>query len=255
MLHQFSRNELIIGTKGLDILKNSRVAILGVGGVGSFAAESLARSGVGSIVLMDKDNIDITNINRQIHANTTTIGKSKVEEMKKRILAINPECEVIAIQDFYTEETFEKFYEKKLDFVIDACDTVTYKIHLIKYCLSNNIPFISVMGSANKQDPTKFQITDIRKTTVCPLAKVIRLKLKKERIKGKVPVVFSTESPTVANEEYLQKIGKEDSEIRKQKIPPASNAFCPSTAGLIAANYVYTNLIKNIKILTVEKNN
>ena len=253
MLHQFSRNELVIGTEGLEILKNKRVGILGIGGVGSFAAESLARSGVGSLVLMDKDNIDITNVNRQIHATTETVGHSKVEEMKKRILAINPECEVIAIQDFYTEDTYPIFYEKPLDFVIDACDTVTFKIHLIKYCLANNIPVISVMGSANKIDPTKFQIADISKTTVCPLAKVIRTKLKKERVRGKVPVVFSTESPTIANKEYLEKIGKQDSEIRKAKIPPASNAFCPSVAGLIAANYVYTTLLKNIKILTVEK--
>ena len=253
MLHQFSRNELIIGTQGLEILKGKRVGILGVGGVGSFAAESLARSGVGSLVLMDKDDIDITNINRQIHATTKTVGCSKVQEMKKRILDINPDCEVIEIQDFYTEETFSKFYEKKLDFVIDACDTVTFKIHLIKFCLSNDIKFISVMGSANKMDPTRFEITDIRKTTVCPLAKVIRTKLKKEKIKGKVPVVYSTESPTRANKEYLYKIGKQDSEIRKSKIPPASNAFCPSVAGLIAANYVYMNLLENIKILTIEK--
>lgn len=253
MLHQFSRNELVIGTEGLEILKNKKVGILGIGGVGSFAAESLARSGVGTLVLMDKDNVDITNINRQIHATTKTIGHSKVEEMKKRILDINPECDVIAIQDFYTEETYERFYEAGLDFVIDACDTVKYKMHLIKHCLENNIEFISVMGSANKIDPTKFQITDLRKTTVCPLAKVIRTTLKKEKIKGKIPVVYSTESPTVANREYLEKIGNQDSEIRKAQIPPASNAFCPSVAGLIAANYVYTNLLKNIKILTVEK--
>ena len=253
MLHQFSRNELVIGTEGLEILKSKRVGILGVGGVGSFAAESLARSGVGSLVLMDKDDIDITNVNRQIHATTKTVGCSKVQEMKKRILDINPECEVIAIQDFYTEDTYPVFYEKPLDFVIDACDTVTFKIHLIKYCLANNIPVISVMGAANKLDPTKFQIADISKTTVCPLAKVIRTKFKKEKVRGKVPVVFSTESPTIANKEYLEKIGKQDSAIRKAKIPPASNAFCPSIAGLIAANYVYTTLLKNIKILTVEK--
>ncbi|MGX7069595.1 tRNA threonylcarbamoyladenosine dehydratase [Gemella bergeri] len=253
MLHQFSRNELVIGDEGLEILKNSRVGILGIGGVGSFAAESLARSGVGSLVIMDKDDIDITNINRQIHATTKTLGVSKVEEMKKRILDINPKCEVIAIRDFYKEDTYHKFYERKLDFVIDACDTVTFKLHLIQYCLKNKIPMISVMGSANKMDPTKFKIADISKTTVCPLAKVIRTTLKKKRIKGKIPVVYSTESPTVANKEYLIKIGKQDSDIRKSKIPPASNAFCPSVAGLIAANYVYTNLLKNIKILTVEK--
>ena len=184
---------------------------------------------------MDKDDIDITNINRQIHATTLTVGCSKVEEMKKRILAINPNCEVTAIQDFYTEET--------------------YKIHLMKHCLRNDIKFISVMGTANKMDPTRFQIADIRKTTVCPLAKVIRIKLKKDNIKGKVPVVYSMESPTIANKEYLEKIGNQKSDIRKSKIPPASNAFCPSTAGLIAANYVYTNLLKNIKILTIEKSN
>ena len=117
------------------------------------------------------------------------------------------------------------------------------------------IKFISVMGTANKMDPTKFQIADIRKTTVCPLAKVIRIKLKKDKVKGKIPVVYSTESPTVANSEYLKKIGNQESDIRKSKMPPASNAFCPSTAGLIAANYVYTNLLKNIKILTIEKSN
>ena len=125
----------------------------------------------------------------------------------------------------------------------------------MKHCLRNDIKFISVMGTANKMDPTRFQITDIRKTTVCPLAKVIRIKLKKDNIKGKVPVVYSTESPTIANKEYLEKIGNQKSDIRKSKIPPASNAFCPSTAGLIAANYVYTNLLKNIKILTIEKSN
>lgn len=222
MLHQFSRNELVIGTEGLKILKNKRVGILGIGGVGSFAAESLARSGVGSLVIMDKDNIDITNVNRQIHATVKTIGNSKVEEMKKRILDINPDCEVIAIKNFYTEDTYDQFYEKKLDFVIDACDTVTYKIHLIMYCLKNNIPFISVMGSANKMDPTKFSIADIRKTTVCPLAKVIRLKMKKEKVKGKIPVVYSTESPTKINKEYFEKIGNQNSDIRKAKMPPAS---------------------------------
>ncbi|MBF0713236.1 tRNA threonylcarbamoyladenosine dehydratase [Gemella sp. GH3] len=255
MLHQFSRNELVIGQEGLDILKKSRVAILGIGGVGSFAAEALARSGIGSLVLMDKDDIDITNVNRQIHANTLTVGNSKVEEMKKRILAINPECEVIALKKFYTEESYKEFYEKPLDFVIDACDTVTYKIHLIKYCLKNKIKFISVMGAANKLDPTKFQISDIRKTKICPLSKVIRLKLKKDKILGKVPVIYSTESPMIAKEEYISKIGNQKSDIRKVKTPPSSNAFCPSVAGLIAAGYVYKNLLENITIRTIEKNN
>lgn len=253
MLHQFSRNELVIGIEGLEILKNSRVGILGIGGVGTFAVESLARSGVGSIVIMDKDNIDITNINRQIHATTKTIGNSKVEEMKKRILDINPDCEVFAIQDFYTEDTYNKFFEYDLDFVIDACDTVTYKMHIIKQCLRRKIKFISVMGAANKMDPTKFQIADLSKTTVCPLAKVIRLKFKKDKINAKIPVVYSTESPSIAREEYFEKIGNSSSDIRKAKTPPSSNAFCPSVAGLIAASYVYRELLSSIKIRTIEK--
>lgn len=255
MLHQFSRNELVIGQEGLDILKNSKVGILGIGGVGTFAVESLARSGVGTLVMMDKDNIDITNVNRQIHATVKTVGFSKVEEMKKRILDINPECKVIAIQDFYTENSYEKFFEENLDFVIDACDTVTYKIHLIMHCIKNKIKFISVMGAANKIDPTKFKIADISKTSVCPLAKVIRLKLKKHRITAKVPVVYSTESPLVTKTEYVEKIGNFNSDIRKTQSPPSSNAFCPSVAGLIAASYVYRELLKNIKINTIEKKN
>lgn len=255
MLHQFSRNELVIGEEGLNILKNSRVAILGIGGVGSFAAEALARSGIGSLVLMDKDNIDVTNINRQIHANTLTVGNSKVEEMKKRILAINPECEVIALKNFYTEDTYTEFYERPLDFVIDACDTVTYKIHLIKYCLKNKIKFISVMGAANKLDPTKFEISDIKNTKICPLSKVIRLKLKKEKVLGKVPVIYSTESPLIPREEYTTRIGNQESDIRKAKTPPSSNAFCPSVAGLIAAGYVYRKLLEHITIRTIEKSN
>ncbi|MBF0709774.1 MULTISPECIES: ThiF family adenylyltransferase [unclassified Gemella] len=255
MLHQFSRNELVIGQEGLNILKNSRVGVLGMGGVGTFAVEALARSGVGSFVIMDKDSIDITNVNRQIHATTKTVGLSKVDEMRKRILDINPEAEVIAIHDFYTEETFEKFYEKKLDFVIDACDTIKYKIHLIDYCLRNKIKFISVMGAANKIDPTKFQIADISKTKICPLAKVIRLHFKKLKSKGKIPVVFSTESPLVPREEYIEKIGNQNSDIRKAQLPPSSNAFAPSTAGLIAASYVYRELLKTVELRTIEKNN
>lgn len=254
MLHQFSRNELIIGKEGLNILKNARVGVLGIGGVGTFAVESLARSGIFKFVIMDKDNIDITNVNRQIHATVKTVGNSKVEEMKKRILDINPNCEVIAIKDFYTEETCEKFYAKRLDFVIDACDTVKYKIHLIEYCLKNKIDFISVMGAANKMDPTKFEIADISKTSVCPLAKKIRLHFKNKKVKNKIKVVYSTESPLVAKKEYLEKIGNTNSNIRKQQIPPSSNAFCPSVAGLIAASYVYKKLLKNIPINTIEKN-
>jgi tRNA A37 threonylcarbamoyladenosine dehydratase len=251
MLHQFSRNELAFGKEGLEIMKNSTVAVLGVGGVGTFAAEALARSGVGRLVLVDKDDVDITNVNRQIIALLSTIGQPKVDLMKERIKDINPECEVIALKMFYTEETYEQFFEHGLDFVIDASDTISYKIHLMKECLKRNIPIISSMGAANKIDPTRFQIADISKTHTDPIAKVIRTRLRKEGIKKGIPVVFSDESPIVIREDVRKVVGKEDAEIRKAKMPPASNAFCPSTAGLIMASYVTRELLKDIKIYRV----
>lgn len=251
MLHQFSRNELAFGKEGLEIMKNSTVAVLGVGGVGTFAAEALARSGVGRLVLVDKDEVDITNVNRQIIALLSTIGQPKVDLMKERIKDINPECEVIALKMFYTEETYEQFFEHGLDFVIDASDTISYKIHLMKECLTRNIPIISSMGAANKIDPTRFQIADISKTHTDPIAKVIRTRLRKEGIRKGIPVVFSDESPIVIREDVRKVVGKEDAEIRKAKMPPASNAFCPSTAGLIMASYVTRELLKDIKIYRV----
>lgn len=251
MLHQFSRNELAFGKEGLEIMKNSTVAVLGVGGVGTFAAEALARSGVGRLVLVDKDDVDITNVNRQIIALLSTIGQPKVDLMKERIKDINPECEVIALKMFYTEETYEQFFEHGLDFVIDASDTISYKIHLMKECLKRNIPIISCMGAANKIDPTRFQIADISKTHTDPIAKVIRTRLRKEGIRKGIPVVFSDESPIVIREDVRKVVGKEDAEIRKAKMPPASNAFCPSTAGLIMASYVTRELLKDIKIYRV----
>lgn len=152
MLHQFSRNELAIGSEGLDALKNKTVAILGIGGVGSFAAEALARSGVGRIVLVDKDDIDITNVNRQIHALLSTVGQPKVEAMGKRLLDINPDLDLVQLKMFYTEETYEEFFAQKIDYVIDASDTIIYKIHLIVECKRRGIPVISSMGMANKMD-------------------------------------------------------------------------------------------------------
>ena len=252
MLHQFSRNELAIGKEGLDKLKNTTVAILGVGGVGSFAAEACARSGVGRIILVDKDNVDITNVNRQLVAYLSTVGKSKSGVMKERIADINPECEVIDMHMFYTDETYEKFFELKPDYVIDASDTVMYKIHLMKECIKRNIPIISSMGAANKMDPTRFKIADISKTHTDPLAKVIRTKLKKEGIKKGVTVVFSDESPIVIRPDVAEYVGKPDAEIRKAKMPPSSNAFVPSVAGLIAASWVINQIVKDIKITRVQ---
>lgn len=252
MLHQFSRNELAIGKEGLEKLKNTTVAILGVGGVGSFAAEACARSGVGRIVLVDKDNVDITNVNRQLVAYLSTIGKSKSAVMKERIADINPECEVIDMHMFYTEETYEEFFSQGIDYVIDASDTVIYKIHIMKECLKRNIPIISSMGAANKMDPTRFKIADISKTHTDPLAKVIRTKLKKEGIKKGVTVVFSDESPIVVRPDVVETVGNPNAEIRKAKMPPSSNAFVPSVAGLIAASWVINQIVKDIKITRVQ---
>ncbi|RSK27980.1 tRNA threonylcarbamoyladenosine dehydratase [Bacillus sp. HMF5848] len=249
MLHQFSRNELALGKEGLNRLANTTVAILGIGGVGSFAAEALARSGVGRLILVDKDNVDITNINRQIHALLSTVGQSKADLMKKRIADINPECEVIALKMFYTDETYEMFFEQGIHFVVDASDTISYKIHLIKECLSRDIPIISSMGAANKMDPTRFKIEDISKTHTDPIAKVIRTRLRKEGIRKGVPVVFSDESPIVIREDIRQEIvPDENTPIRKAKLPPSSNAFVPSVAGLIMASYVIRELTKDILI-------
>jgi tRNA threonylcarbamoyladenosine dehydratase len=252
MLHQFSRNELAIGKEGLEILKNSTVAVLGVGGVGSFSVEALARSGVGRLVLVDKDDVDITNINRQIHALLSTIGKPKVDLMKERIADINPECEVIALKMFYTEETYEQFFSYGLDYVIDASDTISYKIHLMKECLKRKIPIISSMGAANKTDPTRFRVADISQTHTDPIAKVIRTRLKKEGIKKGIKVVFSDESPIVIREDVRKSIvPDENTNIRKAKMPPSSNAFVPSVAGLIMAGHVIMDLLKEIKIQRV----
>lgn len=248
MLHQFSRNELAIGKAGLEILKNTTVAVLGVGGVGSFAAEALARSGVGRLVLIDKDDVDITNVNRQLIALLSTVGKPKVELMEERIRDINPDCEVISLKIFYTEETYEQIFDYGLDFVVDASDTISYKIHIAKECLKRNIPIITAMGAANKMDPTRFQIADISKTHTDPIAKVMRTRLRKEGIHKGVPVVFSDEAPIVSIEEVNKVVGKPDAPIRKAKMPPSSNAFVPSTCGLIMASYVVRELLKDIKI-------
>jgi tRNA A37 threonylcarbamoyladenosine dehydratase len=244
MLHQFSRTELAIGPEGLALMKGSTVAVLGIGGVGGIAAEALARTGVGRIVLVDKDVVDIANVNRQIHALTTTVGQPKAELMRDRIKLINPECDVVALRMFYTEETYEQFFEYPLDYVLDASDTISYKIHLIKQCLERKIPIISSMGAANKMDPTKFQVVDISKTHTDPLARVIRTKLRKEGIKRGVKVVFSTETPMKPREDVTKKIVPENApEIRKAKQPPASNAFVPPVAGLIMVSVVVNDLL------------
>ncbi|WP_018757075.1 tRNA threonylcarbamoyladenosine dehydratase [Paenibacillus terrigena] len=248
MLHQFSRTELAIGPDGLDKMKRSTVAVLGIGGVGSIAAEALARTGVGRIILIDKDVVDITNINRQIHALTTTVGQKKADLMHDRIKLINPDCDVIALNMFYTEETYEQLFQYPLDYVLDASDTIIYKIHLIKQCLTRGIPIISSMGAANKMDPTKFQVADISKTSMDPIARVVRQKLRKEGIKKGVQVVFSTEEPIKPREDVTQRIVPENApDIRKAQMPPASNAFVPPTVGLIMTSVAVRDLLATMQ--------
>ncbi|KWX77009.1 hypothetical protein AMQ84_13615 [Paenibacillus riograndensis] len=245
MLHQFSRTELAIGPEGLEIMKNSTVAVLGIGGVGAMAVEALARTGIGRIILIDKDSVDITNINRQIHALTTTIGQNKTDLMVERIKLINPECEAIALNMFYTEETYEELFKYKLDYVIDASDTIIYKVHIIKECLARGIPLISSMGAANKMDPTRFQVADISKTSMDPIARVIRQKLRKEGIKKGVKVVFSTEEPVKPREDVTEQIVPANApDRRKAKQPPASNSFVPPVVGLIMVSVAVRDLLE-----------
>ncbi|MEK4850451.1 tRNA threonylcarbamoyladenosine dehydratase [Paenibacillus sp. FSL H7-0756] len=244
MLNQFSRTELAIGPEGLEIMKNSTVAVLGIGGVGAMAAEALARTGIGRIILIDKDSVDITNINRQLHALTTTIGQNKTDLMVDRIKLINPDCEAIALNMFYTEETYEELFKYKLDYVIDASDTIIYKIHLIKECLARKIPMISSMGAANKMDPTRFQVADISKTTMDPIARVIRTRLRKEGIKKGVKVVFSTEKPVKPREDVTEQIVPANApDRRKAKQPPASTSFVPPVVGLIMVSVTVRDLL------------
>lgn len=244
MLHQFSRTELAIGAEGLDILKNSTVAVLGIGGVGAMAVEGLARTGIGRIILIDKDVVDITNINRQIHALTTTIGQKKADLMCERVKLINPECETIALNMFYTEETYEELFRYDIDYVLDASDTIIYKIHLIKECRKRGIPILSSMGAANKMDPTKFQVADISKTHMDPMARVIRTKLREDGIKKGVKVVFSTEPPVKPRADVTEKIAPAGAKIRKAKQPPASNSFVPPVVGLIMVSVAVKELLE-----------
>lgn len=236
MSNQFSRTELLIGKQSLEKLKNSKVAIFGIGGVGSYVVEALARAGVGKFVLVDNDEVSISNINRQIIATNKTVGMAKVEVAKNRILEINPQANVDVYKEFFMPET-EGIIDNSVDYIVDAIDTVTAKIELVMRANKMNIPIISCMGTGNKLDPTKFEVTDINKTSVCPLAKVMRKELKVRGIK-KLKVLYSKEEPI--------KLNKVDEDGKKQV--PGSISFVPSVAGLIIGGEVVKDLIneKNI---------
>ena len=242
-MDQFTRTELIIGKENSEKLHRSKVAIFGLGGVGSYVAEGLARSGIGHFVLVDKDTVSITNINRQIIATHDTVGMPKVEVTKNRILSINPECKIETYQEFFTPET-TGIIDDSIDYIVDCVDTVTAKIELVFRANKLNIPIISAMGTGNKLDPTKFEVTDIYKTSVCPLAKVLRKELKERRIKH-LKVVYSKEEPIKPDEKLEAECLAEEKEGKHQV--PGSISFVPSVAGLIIAGEVTKDLIKGDK--------
>ena len=231
-MEQFSRTEMLIGKEKLSILKSKTVLIFGIGGVGSYVVESLARCGIGTLILVDNDVVSLSNINRQIIALHSTVGKPKVDVMKERILDINLDANVICHQEFVSPENIDKFIDKKIDYIVDAIDTVKSKIAIIEKAKELDIPIISSMGTGNKLDPLKFKITDISKTSVCPLAKVIRKALKEKGIK-KVKVLYSEEIPNKASDNSIE-----------GKSVPASIAFVPSVAGLAISGEVVRELIK-----------
>ena len=244
----FSRFAMLIGEEGIEKLKKSSVIAFGVGGVGSYVVESLARSGIGKITMVDFDEISESNINRQIHALKSTVGKSKIEIMKERILDINPECEVILKKKFVFENVSEIFEEddKIYDFAVDAIDVIYSKVAIIEYCMKNNIKIISSMGFGNKMHPEKIELATIEQTSVCPMARAMRRILKKKGIKG-LAVVYSQEIPLKPDKSDLY-VSEEPTEFRENnelpnKITPGSNAFVPGTAGLVISAYVIRKLI------------
>ena len=231
MNDMFSRTELLIGKENIEKLNNAKVLIFGIGGVGSYVVEGLVRAGIKKFVLVDNDCVAASNINRQIIATSKTIGMPKVEVAKQRILEINPEAEVETYQEFFMPDSEAKYINESITYIVDAIDTVKAKIELVVRANKLNIPIISSMGTGNKLDPTKFEVSDIYKTSVCPLAKAIRKELKRLGIK-KLKVVYSKEEPFKQRE-------KEDG-----KIVPASISFVPSVAGLIIAGEVIKDIIK-----------
>ncbi len=242
----FTRTELIIGEKNLELLKNAKVIVFGIGGVGSFCIEALARAGVGTLHIVDDDTISITNINRQLIALQSTIGQDKTEVMKSRLLDINPSLKIITSKMFYLESNMNLIDLSGYDYIVDAIDTISSKLLLIEEAKRLNISIISCMGTGNKLDPTKLQIADISKTHMCPLAKVMRFELKKRNIK-KVKVLFSTEKPIKPALLNVPKDAPSTSEFRDTNVrraTPGSISFVPSVAGLIIAGEVVNNIIK-----------
>ena len=230
---EWSRTARIYGDEAIEKLSASRVAVFGVGGVGGFACEALARAGVGAIDIFDKDTVSLSNINRQIIALHSPVGKPKVEIMKERINDINPDCKVNAYTVFYLPENADKYDLSQYDYIVDAVDTVSAKLEIISRADNLSVPVISAMGAGNKTDPTLFRVADIKETSVCPLARVMRRELKARGI-DKLKVVFSTETVTISGEKAPE----------SGKMTPGSLSFVPSVMGLIIAGEVIKDIIK-----------
>ena len=242
-MDQFSRTELLLGSEAMEKLRNSRVAVFGIGGVGGYAVEALARSGVGTLDLIDNDTVSLTNLNRQIIALHSTIGRYKVDVAAERIHDICPDTKVNTYNCFFLPETADMFDFTQYDYVIDAIDTVKGKLEIIKRADMAGTPVISCMGAGNKLDPTRFKVADIYKTSVCPLARVMRYELKRMGIK-KLTVVYSEEPPSVPRGELKNAMLSEQDESAPRRDIPGSSAFVPSVAGLILAGEVIKQLSK-----------
>ena len=234
MNEQFSRTELIFGSEAMNKLASSRVAVFGIGGVGGHVVEALARSGIGALDIIDNDTVALSNINRQIIATRSTVGEYKVDVAKRRIADISPDCKVNAYRTFFMPETADQFDFSQYDYVVDAIDTVTGKIEIIMRAKAAGVPVISSMGAGNKVDPTAFEVADIYKTSVCPLARVMRREMKKRGVKS-LKVVYS-------KEEALTPLGTTSEEKGFRRSIPGSNAFVPSVAGLIIAGEVIKDI-------------
>ena len=241
MLNEFSRTELIIGKEGLKKLAAARVAVFGIGGVGGNAVEALVRSGVGAVDLIDDDKVCITNINRQLYATLKTVGQYKVDAAAERITEINPNAQVRTYKTFFTPETADGFDFSDYDYIIDAIDTVTGKIELAVRAEAAGVPIISAMGAGNKLDPTAFEVADIYKTSVCPLARVMRRELAKRGIK-KLKVVYSKEQPITPDSDLETICKEEEGKAGKREIP-GSISFVPPVVGLIIAGEVIKDII------------
>ena len=249
MLTQFSRTQLLLGQQAMEILKNSKVAVFGIGGVGGYVCEALVRSGVGSFVLIDDDKVCLTNLNRQIIATRKTVGKYKADVMKERMLEINPDVNIEVRKCFFLPENASEFNFKEYDYVVDAVDTVSAKIELILRCKQDNVPIISSMGAGNKLDASAFRVSDIYKTKMCPLAKVMRKELKRRGVEN-LKVVYSEEKPTRPIEDMsiscrthcICPPGAKHKCTERRDIP-GSVAFVPSVVGLIIAGEVIKDLI------------